>query len=41
MVVEELEAAGKLDLSEVFADATFVEARKGGQSSGPRNAAMA
>jgi transposase len=40
LVIEELGAAGKLDLSEIFADATFVEARKGGPRSVRRNAGM-
>ena len=39
MVVQELGAAGKLDLSEVYADATFVETQKGGRRSGRQNAA--
>jgi transposase len=30
IILEELQAAGILDTSELFADATFVEARKGG-----------
>jgi transposase len=41
IVVQELSAAGKLDLSEMYADATFVEARKGGPPSGRRNAVRA
>jgi transposase len=37
--VEELAAAGGLDVSELFADATFVPAQKGGPRSGkPRSA---
>jgi len=36
-VVVELQEAGLLDTSELYADATFVEARKGGPSSAPRN----
>jgi transposase len=39
MVLEELQAAGKLDLSELAIDATFAEARKGGTASEPQNAA--
>ena len=41
IVLEELQAAGLLDTSELFADATFAEARKGGTASGPRNAGSA
>jgi transposase len=39
MVLAELDAAGKLDLSELAIDATFAEARKGGTVSAPQNAA--
>jgi|HubBroStandDraft_1064217.scaffolds.fasta_scaffold333818_1 transposase len=39
IAVQELGATGKLDLSELFADATFVEAQKGGQRSARQNAA--
>lgn len=39
VVLEELHAAGKLDLSELAMDATFAEARKGGTASAPQNAA--
>lgn len=39
MVLAELDAAGKLDLSELAVDATFAEARKGGPASEPQNAA--
>jgi transposase len=38
-VLRELEAAGKLDTSELFVDATFAEARKGGPASARRSAA--
>jgi transposase len=41
LVVQELGESGKLDLSEMFADATFVEAQKGGSRSGRRNAVRA
>jgi transposase len=37
--VEELDAAGGLDVSELFADATFVPAQKGGPRSGKRRSA--
>jgi transposase len=37
IIVEELQAAGLLDLNELAIDATFVEARKGGIASEPRN----
>jgi transposase len=39
MVLEELQEAGKLDLSELAIDATFAEARKGGTVSEPQSAA--
>lgn len=39
IVLVELGAAGKLDLSELAIDATFAEARKGGPASAPRSAA--
>jgi transposase len=39
VVLDELDRAGKLDCRELFLDATFAEARKGGPASGPRNAA--
>ena len=39
VVLRELDAAGKLDTSELFVDATFAEARKGGPASGRRSAA--
>lgn len=38
-VLEELQAAGVLDLSELAMDATFAEARKGGTASALQNAA--
>ena len=38
-LLEELAAAGKLDVSELAIDATFAEARKGGTVSEPQNAA--
>lgn len=41
IVLEELQEAGLLDTSELFADATFAEARKGGTASAPRNAGSA
>lgn len=41
VVLVELEEAGLLDTSELFMDATFAEARKGGPASAPRNAASA
>ena len=41
MVLRELEDAGMLDTSELFLDATFAEARKGGSALAPRNAALA
>ena len=41
IVVEELQEAGLLDLSELAMDATFVEARKGGTASEPRNVGSA
>ena len=34
LVLEELDAAGRLDTSELALDGTFVEARKGGRRSG-------
>ena len=37
-VLRELEAAGMLDTTELFLDATFAEARKGGRGSGRRSA---
>src|SRR5947199_5046360 len=37
-VLRELEAAGMLDTTELFLDATFAEARKGGRASGRRSA---
>lgn len=39
IVLDELDAAGELDTSELFLDATFAEARKGGRALAPRNAA--
>jgi transposase len=36
-VIQELADAGKLDTSELYADATFVEARKGGLASALQN----
>jgi transposase len=39
IILEELQAAGKLDLSELAIDATFAEARKGGTALEPQNAA--
>ena len=39
IVLDELDEAGELDTSELFFDATFAEARKGGRASAPRNAA--
>jgi transposase len=39
IILEELEAANRLDLSELTIDATFAEARKGGARSEPQNAA--
>jgi transposase len=36
LLVEELDECGRLDTSELFLDATFVEARKGGSKSGQR-----
>ena len=41
IVLRELVAAGMLDATELFLDATFVEARKGGPASGPRKLAWA
>lgn len=41
IVLRELEDAGLLDTSELFLDATFAEARKGGRASAPRNVAWA
>lgn len=41
IILEELQGAGLLDTSELFADATFAEARKGGPASAPRNAGSA
>jgi transposase len=41
IVLRELEEAGLLDTKELFLDATFAEARKGGLASAPRNAALA
>lgn len=38
-ILRELDDAGMLDTSELFLDATFAEARKGGRVSGPRSAA--
>jgi transposase len=40
-VLRELEVAGMLDTRELFLDATFAEARKGGRASGRRNAVSA
>ena len=39
VILDELQAAGLLDLSELALDATFAEARKGGTASAPQNAA--
>lgn len=39
VIVQELDRAGLLDLSELAFDATFAEARKGGIASVPQNAA--
>lgn len=39
VILDELQAAGRLDLSELALDATFAEARKGGTVSAPQNAA--
>jgi transposase len=39
IVLRELAAAGLVDATELFLDATFVEARKGGRVSRPRKAA--
>lgn len=39
IILEELQAAGRLDLSELAFDATFAEARKGGTVSERQNAA--
>jgi len=39
IILDELDAAGELDTSELFLDATFAEARKGGPASALRNAA--
>lgn len=39
VIVQELDRAGRLDLSELAFDATFAEARKGGTASEPQNAA--
>jgi transposase len=39
IVLEELDAAGRLDTSELAMDATFAEARKGATASAPQNAA--
>jgi transposase len=39
IVLKELAAAGMLTTTELFLDATFVEARKGGRVSRPRKAA--
>ena len=39
IILRELEAAGRLNTSELFLDATFAEARKGGDATAPRNAA--
>jgi transposase len=41
VVVEELAAAGRLDTSELFLDATFAEDRKGGRASAAPGAASA
>ncbi len=41
LVLAELAAAGLLDTSELFLDATFVESRKGGSASAARAAAPA
>ena len=41
IVLRELDEAGLLDHSELFLDATFAEARKGGTVSDPLNAVMA
>lgn len=40
-LVGELDARGRVDLSELFADATFVRAKKGVWRSGPPSAARA
>lgn len=34
LLIEELDALGKLDLEELLADATFIRAKKGGMTSG-------
>lgn len=39
IILDELKAAGQLDLSELMMDATFAEARKGGTASDLQNAA--
>jgi transposase len=39
IVLDELQAAGVLDLSELAMDATFAESRKGGTASAAQNAA--
>jgi transposase len=39
LVLEELDAAGRIDPSELFADATFVPAQKGGSRSAPPKSA--
>jgi len=41
VILAELAAAGLLDTRELFLDATFAEARKGGRAAAPRNAAWA
>jgi transposase len=41
IVLDELQNDGQLDTSELFLDATFAEARKGGTFSAAQNAAMA
>ena len=41
IILEELAAAGLLDLEELAIDATFAEARKGGTVSAPRSAGSA
>ena len=41
LVLEELQDAGRLDTSELFLDATFAEARKGGPASALQSAASA
>lgn len=38
-ILEELAALGRLDLSQLVADATFVRAKRGATTSGTRNAA--